>query len=147
MIVEGHVDIASGYAFVTTHEQCLAWNFAKVRSTPLPYSSSTTATDEQRTQASPTVYTFPAPPPIEGEYYTQTGLFASLHHSGSPEPGLILVSSEGRVHLWEALGAALASVDRYQYAECQLGSEEHVERICAIDVSYLSPSKRKLADT
>ena len=83
--------------------------------------------DPQRTQASPTVYTFPAPSRV-------SALFASLHSSGGPEPGLILVSSDGQVHMWDSLEAALAKVDRFHTVKATLEADEQVERICCIDV-------------
>lgn len=49
---------------------------------------------------------------------------------------MIAVSADGQIRFWGTLGAALAGVDRHQEVVCQLGPEELVDRICAVDVRH-----------
>lgn len=61
------MDIASGYAFVTTPEHCLAWNFAKVSFTctlPVPYAcpgSVTLINSEHKHRRQYTPFLLPSP--------------------------------------------------------------------------------------
>lgn len=88
----------------------------------------------QRTSASPTTYSFPAPSPSYGVSLAQPPILASLHHSDSGEPGMILVSPTGEVRFWESMSLTLANADRYQRVQLDLGEDSFAEHIWAIDV-------------
>jgi nuclear pore complex protein Nup133 len=139
-LVDGYVDQQSGYAMIATSSSCKAWNYAKVRSdhTRRAYVDPVLAieTNMQRTNSSPTTYTFPAPQLSRG-YGQVIPPVLSAFYSGSStgEPGLLLISPTGEVHFWETISMALSNVDRYREAEIELGDDDYADKIWRIDVS------------
>ncbi|KAL7420109.1 hypothetical protein Q5752_005074 [Cryptotrichosporon argae] len=116
--VEGQIDLASGFALVSSPTVCAAWSFAK------------------RTH-SPTVYAFPPPVPTRTPHNSSPPPLASFFagpNAGAGEPGLVLVSATGEIRFWESMSLALANVERYQVLEVPLG-EDFVERLWKADAS------------
>ena len=101
----------------------------------------------QRTQSSPTCYTFPAPP----QRSTGTAAIpvaASLFTcSASSEPGMILVGAEGEVRFWDHLSLALSNVDRFHTVDLKLNDTDFADHLHSINVTTSFQTDQATADT
>ena len=51
------------------------------------------------------------------------------------EPGVVLVSSDGEIRVWENMSLGLGNMDRYQDTYIKLGQEDLVDKLWKLDVS------------
>lgn len=144
-LVKGVVDIASGYAMIATATGCKAWNYVKVC---LPHCSSRSGAQAeavQRTNASPTCYTFPAGSDSSSYSRSSHPVLADFFTGSGAEPGVVIVSPDGEIRVWENMSLGLGNLDRFQSAKLELGQDDLVDSLWKLDVRLSESSQRRRA--
>jgi hypothetical protein len=88
-----------------------------------------TVTDNQRTNASPTCYTFPS-----HQNRTSDPVLADFFSGSSSEPGILMITPEGEVRCWENISLGLGNIDRFQETYLELSEDDAVDKLCKISV-------------
>jgi len=88
-------------------------------------------TDKQRTNASPTCYTFPSP----SQNRTSDPVLAEFFSGSSSEPGVIMITPEGEIRTWENISLGLGNLDRYLETDLELGEDDAVDKLYKLNVS------------
>lgn len=142
------LDPASGFAFVSTAETCVVWNFAKVRIQRFRLNPLAQSFLLQRS-ASPTCYVFydddallfPLTDPVAaGVSLAPLAVFVPPAFASATEPGLILAAPEtGMIRYWENVSLALMPgfIEKASERRLDLSSEERVTGLHKIQVSIV----------
>jgi hypothetical protein len=90
--------------------------------------------NSQRTNASPTCYTFPSP----SQNRTSDPVLADFFTGSSSEPGVIMITPEGEIRTWENISLGLGNLDRYLETDLELGEDDAVDKLYKLNVSYIT---------
>ena len=89
--------------------------------------------NRQRTNASPTCYTFPSP----SQKRTSDPVLADFFSGPSSEPGVIMITPEGEIRTWENISLGLGNLDRYLETDLELGEDDAVDKLYKLNESYI----------
>lgn len=96
----------------------------------------------QRTNASPTCYTFPASSSTSSYTQASAPVLAEFFTGSGVEPGVVSVSPDGEIRVWENMSLGLGNTDRYQETYIEMGQEDIIEKLWKLDVSMSQNSRR-----
>ncbi|PWN41568.1 hypothetical protein IE81DRAFT_171999 [Ceraceosorus guamensis] len=123
------MDARIGYAYVAFKDRCYAWCFSG------------------STRVAPACYVFPAPPPsTQAAPNTFPPFCAFVERSSGQEPGLLLVSREGKVRLWNSIASSRALSEDAHELDVALGAGESVTSLqrCQTSAFVVATSQSRL---
>lgn len=65
-------------------------------------------------------------------------MLADFFSGAGTEPGVVMVTPEGEVRVWENMSLGLGNMDRFQETFIELAEGDYVDKLWKIDVSHPS---------